>query len=197
MWRKTAFVVLFGLALLVMQTSLATLMPLHPASPMLLVPVALHLGVSPDVSLARGALTAFLLGWMMDEFCGAPMGLSTFVLVAAYLVTHAAVNQLVLRAVPSQVLLTFAVSLLGGGTMLALRTIFGPPEAFPLAMPAASPFGGLLGPSGRSGAAVEIALELIVSAAFTAALAPLMFRILARIDASGTRTRRAEQGAAA
>jgi hypothetical protein len=107
------------------------------------------------------------------------------------------VNQLVLRAVPSQVLLTFAVSLLGGGTMLALRTIFGPPEAFPLAMPARSPFDGFLGPSGRSGAAVEIALELVVSAALTAALAPLLFRILARIDASGSRARRAEQGAAA
>lgn len=197
MWRKNAFVLVFGLALLVAQSSLAVLLPTHPASPMLLVPVVLHLGVSPEMSVTRGAFTAFALGWMMDEFGGAPMGLSTFVLVAAYLVTHAAVNQLVLRAVPSQILLTFAVSLLGGGTMLALRAIFGPPEAFPLAMPVGGLLGLPFGPGSRAGGAVEIALELLAAATVTAAIAPAIFWVMVRIDAGGTRSRRADQGAAA
>lgn len=197
MWRKNALVLLFGLVLLVLASSLAVLIPTHPVSPMLLVPVVLHLGVSPDVSVTRGAFTSFALGWMMDEFCGAPMGLSTFVLVAAYLVTHGAVNQLVLRAVPSQVLLTFAVSLIGGGTMLALRAIFGPPEAFPLAMPPEGLLGALFGAGSRAGGAVEIASELVLSGAVTAALAPAIFWVMVRIDQSGVRARRTDQGVAA
>lgn len=197
MWRKNAFVLLFGLVLLVLASSLAVLIPTHPVSPMLLVPVVLHLGVSPDVSVTRGAFTSFALGWMMDEFCGAPMGLSTFVLVAAYLVTHGAVNQLVLRAVPSQVLLTFAVSLIGGGTMLALRAIFGPPEAFPLAMPPEGLLGALFGAGSRAGGAVEIGTELVLSGAVTAALAPAIFWVMVRIDQSGVRARRTDQGVAA
>jgi rod shape-determining protein MreD len=196
-WRKNALVLAFGLGLLVVQSSLAVLVPTHPVSPMLLVPVVLHLGVSPDVSVTRGAFTSFALGWMMDEFCGAPMGLSTFVLVAAYLVTHGAVNQLVLRAVPSQVLLTFAVSLLGGGTMLALRAIFGPGEAFPLAMPVSGLLGVFFSAGSRAGAAVQIALELVAAAAITAAIAPAIFSVMVRIDATGLRARQGGQGAPA
>lgn len=194
---RNVYVLCLGFLLLVVQSSLAVLLPTHPVSPVLLLPVVLHLGVSPEVSLMRGAFTSFVLGWAMDEFCGAPMGLSTFALVATYLSTHGAVNQLFLRSTASQVLLTFGVALVSGGTMLALRAIFGPPEAFPLNMPANGWMESIVGSGARSGGALELVVELAGAATVTAALSPSIFWVMARIDATGTRTRRNAEGAAA
>lgn len=196
MWVRNLTILAFGLLLLVAQSSLGVLLPTHPVSPFLLLPVVLHLGVSPDVSLMRGAFTSFSLGWAMDEFCGAPMGLATFALVATYLSTHGAVNQLFLRSTASQVLMTFGVTLVAGGTMLALRAIFGPPEAFPLDMPAMGWLEGVA-PRGRAGGAIELGIELTGAALATAALSPAIFWVMARIDAMGTRARRGtDQGVA-
>lgn len=198
MLARNLYVVALGLALLVAQSALGVLFPTHPVSPVLLLPVVLHLGASPDVPLMRGAFTSFFLGWAMDEFCGAPMGLSTFALVATYLATHSAVNQLFLRSTASQVFLTFGVSMIAGGTMLALRAIFGPPEAFALAMPAPEWLGWVLGGANRAGGWAELGVELTGASVATAAISPAIFRVMAAIDQSGARGRRsATQGVAA
>lgn len=195
---RNLYVLLLGLALLVVKSSLAVLVPTHPVSPVLLLPVILHLGVSPDVPLMRGAIMSFVLGWAMDEFCGAPMGLSTFALVATYLATHGAVNQLFLRSTASQIFLTFGVAMLAGGTMLALRAIFGPGEAFPLVMPPPDWLAPLFSDSSRAGGWLELAIELTGASIVTAALSPPIFWAMARIDATGTRARRStDRGVAA
>ena len=198
MLARNLYVVAFGLSLLVVQSALGVLFPTHPVSPVLLLPVVLHLGASPDVPLIRGAFTSFFLGWAMDEFCGAPMGLSTFALVATYLATHGAVNQLFLRSTASQVALTFGVGMIAGGTMLALRAIFGPPEAFPLVMPGPEWLTWALGATNRAGGWAQLAVELTGASVATAAISPAIFRVMSAIDQSGTRSRRSTaQGVAA
>jgi rod shape-determining protein MreD len=184
----------FGLALLVLQGALATLVPMHPFVPSLLLPMAIHLGVDPDVPLVRGAALSFVLGYFADEVASVPTGLTTFVLVATFLATRGAGIRLMLRGVSFQMGLAFGASILASGTMLALRAIFQPPEAFPLVMPPAGALGWLVrlvfGEGTRTGSAVAVASTMIASALATALVSPLVFAATRRIEGLAQRARR-------
>lgn len=168
---KSVALVILGFALLVLQSSVATLVSVHPFAPNLLLPLVIYLGVSPDVPLARGAALSFVLGYLLDAFCGNPMGLQTFLMVATFLVARVAGLRLFLRGPAFQVLLTFLVGVLDGGTVLALRAIFEPPAPFPT-------------PS-----VWQSVLSVVGPAAVTAVAAPFVFLLIRRIEALTSRTR--------
>ena len=201
---KNLTIVAFAIALLVVQSSFAVLFSTYPFTPNLVLPVVMFLGVSPEISIVRGGLLSLVFGWALDQFCGAPMGLSTAVMVATYLASRGAVHQLFLRGTAFQVGLSFAVALLSGGSVLALRAIFGPQEAFPLALPAAGAmreFVSFVTGTGEAdaplvGSAVEIAVSLTASAAATAVTAPFVFSLLRRIETVGARGRAGAEVAA-
>lgn len=161
---QNAVLLLLGFVLLIVQASATALINVHPFSPNLLLPVVIYLGVSHEVGLVRGGMLSFVLGYLLDSFTGSPMGLHTFVLVATYMLARGAGLSLVLRGPLFQIGLTFAVSVIAGGTILALRAIFERPAAFE---------------AGNVGSTV---LTLIAPAATTAALAPLVFLAVQRID---------------
>jgi rod shape-determining protein MreD len=191
---KNVVHLLFGLALLVVQAAIATFVPMHPFAPCLLLPIVIYLGVDPDVELLRGVALSFVLGYFGDEIAGVPTGLTTFVLVATFLATRGAGIRLVLRGAPFQIGLAFAVSLVASGTMLALRSIFQPPEAFPLVMPPAGMLGAIVrvfaGDGARIGNLVALASTMIASAAATGLAAPVVFALVRRIERISQRTRR-------
>ena len=87
--RNLAFILL-AFALLVFESALASLIPFESVAPNLLLPIVIYLGVTHDVHLVRGAALSFILGYLLDSFCGSPMGLSTFVMVATYLLARGA-----------------------------------------------------------------------------------------------------------
>ena len=161
---QNAVLLLLGFLLLVVQASATALVNIHPFAPNLLLPVVIYLGVSHDVGLVRGGMLSFVLGYLLDSFTGSPMGLHTFVLVATYLLARGAGISLALRGPLFQVGLTFAVSVIAGGTILALRAIFERPAAFE-----AGSIGGTV-------------LTLVAPAVTTAVLAPLVFLAVRRVD---------------
>ncbi len=168
--RNAAFVAL-GFALLVFQAAIGALTPLGAWAPNLILPIVLYLGVTPDVHLVRGASLAFVLGYLLDSFCGSPMGLSTFVMVALLLVARGAGLNLFMRGLFFQILLTFGFAVLAGGAVLALRAIFEPPAPFP------------------TGTVVETVYSLLAGAGVTALVSPLLFFGVRRMDALVTRRR--------
>ncbi len=184
----------FGLALLVAQAAIATFLPLHPFAPCLLLPIVIYLGVDPDVEMLRGVAISFVLGYFGDEVAGVPTGLTTFVLVATFLATRGAGIRLVLRGAPFQIGLAFGVSIVTSVTMLALRAIFQPPEAFPLVMPPEGLLGAIVrlfaGDGSRIGSPVALASTVIASAAATGLAAPGVFAVVRRIERISQRTRR-------
>lgn len=189
--------VAFGFVLLVLQAAIAARVPLHPLTPNLLLPIVIFLGVQQDVQLLRGALISFLLGYLLDMFCGSPMGLSTFVLVATFMAARGAGIRLFLRGAPFQIGLVLVAALIAGGTALALRAIFSPPEAFPLEMPASGIVGDVAAAiTGEAdapiGSVVSTAVALFASALATALAAPPIFAIVRRIDALRARRREGE-----
>jgi len=168
---SSALMLALGFMLLVLQSSLAVLVGTHAYAPNLILPIAIFLGVSPDVQLGRGAALAFTLGYFLDLFSGNRLGLATFLMVGTYILARAAGLRLFLRGPLFQVLLTFLVSLLVGGASLALRAVFERQPPFEI------------------GGALSAGLDLIGPAIVTAIAAPLVFAPARRIEAIGSRRR--------
>jgi rod shape-determining protein MreD len=168
--RNVALIAL-GFGLLVLQAALATFIPFPALAPNLLLPVVIFLGVTHEVHIVRGAALSFVFGYLFDSFTGSPMGLMTFVLVATFIVSRFAGLRLFLRGPIFQILLTFFVSILASGTILALRAIFEKPAPFPV---------GTFG---------EHAMTLAIPATTTALVSPIIFMAVRRIESLATRRR--------
>ncbi len=168
---RSAAPVALALVLRVVQWMLGTLFALHPFTPNLIVPIVIFLGVSPDVHLVRGAVVAFLVGYLLDVFGGNRMGLETFVCVATFLLSRSAGLRLFMRNPGLQMALVFVVAILAGGTVLALRAIFSRPAPFP------------------AGTALDTALAIGAPALATAVCAPLVFAAVQRIHSTAGQRR--------
>jgi rod shape-determining protein MreD len=168
--RNAAFVLL-GFMLLVLQAAVGALVPLSAWAPNLVLPLVLYLGVSHDVHIVRGAALAFILGYLLDSFCGSPMGLSTFVMVATFMVARGTGLNLFMRGPLFQIALTFVFGVLTGGAVLALRGIFEPPAPFPI------------------GSVSDTVLALVQGAGVTAIVSPLIFLGVRRFDVLMSRRR--------
>jgi rod shape-determining protein MreD len=158
--RNTAFLAV-GVVLLIIQSNLFRLIgPLHipGATPSLLLPLVVFMGVH-EYSIARGAALAFLLGYLLDSFAGAPMGLFTFITVATFVVSRAAGVRLAAQTLLTKVALAFVFGLVEGVLIVVLTAIFGVDAARPRAL----------------------ALLVAPHAVSTALFAPIVFRIAERV----------------
>lgn len=172
--RNVAFIAL-GFLILILQAAVSSLVPMRWLAPNLLLPVVIYLGVSHDIGIVRGAALSFVLGYLLDSFCGSPMGLQTFVMVATFMAARGAGLKFFLRGPLFQVGLTFGVGVGAGATVLALRAIFEPPSPFPV------------------DEVWPTVVSLVVPALVTAIFSPIVFAVARRIDSALTRPR--EEGA--
>lgn len=158
--RNTAFLVL-GFALLIIQSNLYRLLDPVSASiatPSLLLPLVVFMGVH-EYSLARGAALSFVLGYLLDIFSAAPLGLFTFISVATFIVARFAGVRLAAQTLLTKIALAFAFALLESVIVIALTAIFGnDPER-----------------------ARSLAVLVPSHALATAAVAPLVFRLVERV----------------
>ncbi len=161
---RSLAIVGFGFSLLVFQSALGMLVPIHPWSPNLLLPIVIFLGVVPDVHLLRGAAMSFVLGYLLDVFSGNLMSLQTFVMVATFILSRVAGLRLFLRGPAFQILLTLAIGVLAGGVTMALRGIFEPPPPFAIST------------------VLDNAISLFVPPLVTSLAAPFVFVAVRRIE---------------
>lgn len=158
--RNTAFLAL-GLALLIVQSNLFRLVgPLQIAgiTPSLMLPLIVFMGVH-EYSLSRGAALSFVLGYLIDVFAAAPVGLYTFNSVAIFVVSRVAGVRLAAQTVLTKIALAFAFSLLEGVIVIILTAIFGGDPARPRAL----------------------AALLLPHAVATAICSPVVFRLAQRV----------------
>ena len=164
----------FGFVLLVLQSSVAMLVPMDEVTPNLVLPIVIFLGVTPEVHIVRGAIVGFALGYLLDSFSGSPMGLHTFLMTASFMVARGAGLRLFPQGPVFQILLAFLMSFAFGATVLALRAIFERPS---LAIGEAT--------------LEQTALALVRPALATAIVSPLVFAVVRRIEAQGYKRREA------
>jgi len=173
--RNTAFLLL-GLGLILVQShlfrvvgrlvvaqreifGLANGWSLAGITPSLLLPLVIFMGVH-EYSLARGTLLSFALGYLLDVFASAPLGLFTFTCVAVFLVARGAGVRLAAQTVLTKIALAFTFALLQGVMIVILTAIFGADATRPRVL----------------------ATLVLPHAVSTALLAPLVFRLAQRVD---------------
>jgi len=161
---RDLLLLLTGLLLLVLQAAVGSVLDLGVLMPNPLLPMVIYLGMAPDVSLVRGAVLSFVLGLLLDSFCGNAMGLLTFVHEATYLVARGAGFRLIMRGRVSQVLITAFAAVIGAVAVVALRSIFR----------TAVPFDAV--------SLRHLTVSLAASALSTGAIAPFVFLLVKRID---------------
>lgn len=161
--RNTAFLVL-GFTLLVVQSNLYRLIDsLHVAiaTPSLLLPLVVFMGVH-EYSVARGAALSFILGYLLDVFAGAPVGLFTFISVASFVVARVAGIRLAAQTLLTKVALAFVFSLLESVVVVTLTAIF----------------------ANDAHRARSLAMLVPSHAITTCAFAPFVFRVAERVHAA-------------
>jgi rod shape-determining protein MreD len=163
-----------GLLLLVIQGNLHRVLghiPLAGIMPNLILPLIVFMGVH-EYSVVRGATLAFALGYALDMFAGAPVGLFTFITVAIFVLSRAAGVRLAAQTVLTQLALAFGFALFESVTVLMLVAIFGRDPHSPRAL-------------------VSLVLP---HAAATAVFSPLVFRIAERLHQATITVPRPEGG---
>ena len=160
--RNTALLAI-GLALLLVQENLFRVLrfvPTHGFVPSLVFPLIVFMGVH-EYSIARGAALAFLLGYLLDVFAAAPVGLFTFITVATFVVSRGAGVRLAAQTFLTKLALAFGFGLVEGVLIVVLTAIFGNDPARPRSL------------------AYLVAPHAIATAIF----APLVFRLAERVHA--------------
>jgi rod shape-determining protein MreD len=163
-----------GLLLLVIQGNLHRVLghiPIAGIMPNLILPLIVFMGVH-EYSVVRGASLAFGLGYALDMFAGAPVGLFTFITVAIFVLSRAAGVRLAAQTILTQLALAFGFALFESITVLMLVAIFGRDPHSPRAL-----------------------LSLVLPhAAATAVVSPLVFRIAERLHQATITVPRPEGG---
>lgn len=172
--RNTLFLGV-GLLLLVVQGNLYRILghvPLAGIMPNLVLPLIVFMGVH-EYSVVRGALLACGLGYALDMFAGAPVGLFTFICVSIFALSRAAGVRLAAQTILTQLALACGFSLFESVTVLMLVAIFGRDPHSPRAL-----------------------LALILPhAVATAAVSPLIFRLAERLHQASITVPRPDGGA--
>jgi rod shape-determining protein MreD len=171
--RNTIFLG-FGLILLIVQANLHRLfgyLPLPGITPNLILPLIVFMGVH-EYSAVRGAALAFVLGYSLDLFAGAPIGLFTFVSVSIFVLSRAAGVRLAAQTMLTQFALAFGFALFESVSVLMLIAIFG-----------------------KSAYSPRVLLNLVVPHALaTAVLSPVVFRLAERLHQATVSVPRPEGG---
>ena len=139
--------------------------------PNLILPLIVFMGVH-EYSVVRGAMLAVALGYALDMFAGAPVGLFTFITVAIFVLSRAAGVRLAAQTILTQLALAFGFALFESTTVIMLVAIFGRDPHSPRAL-----------------------LSLVLPhATATAIVSPLVFRIAERLQQATITVPRPEGG---
>jgi rod shape-determining protein MreD len=135
----------------------------HGFTPSLVLPLVVFLGVH-ELSMARGALLAFGIGYAQDILGGAPIGLFTFVSVSVWWLSRVTGVRLTAQTALPRMSLALAFSLVEGALVLILLAVFGEDNKRP----------------------VEVASVVVPRALATALCAPPLFGLAQRLRQGGT-----------
>lgn len=159
--RGSIGIILIVFIMLLVQSVFSRLLAPYPLTPYLGLPFVFALGTARGVSVVRGAVTAFLVGYLYDFFTGNPLGLHTLVFVVGLLAARLVGHLVSSRGLPFELITTFFLTLPLGGLLETIRAFT---------------------PGGMAWDGVALTLALFGSAFATALVAPPLFALTRRID---------------
>lgn len=143
----------------------------HGATPSLLLPMVVYLGVY-EPSMAKGAALACAMGYLQDVLATAPIGLFAFVHVAIWWLSRVAGVRLTAQTWFTRASLGFAFALVQSAVVLIVLAVFGTDNRRPVSM----------------------ASIVLANAVTTALLSPALFQLAQRLRQGGA-TRAPAEGA--
>jgi rod shape-determining protein MreD len=118
--RSTVTIVVAYL-LLILQSTVLEMAPVHMVAPSFGLLVVLHVGFSPKWTLSSGAVLAFITGYLFDLVSGAPQGVHAFVFVLMSLFARALTTRLAVQGVVLSAATSFVASLLASALVVIVR----------------------------------------------------------------------------
>jgi rod shape-determining protein MreD len=127
---RSAVTLTVAYLLLILQSTVLELAPVHMVAPSLGLLVVLHVGLSSKWTISSAAVVAFVTGYLFDLVSGAPQGVHAlvFVLMALFargLTTRVAVQGIVLSAATA-----FVASLLASMLIVLVRAQVAPEAGY-------------------------------------------------------------------
>jgi len=159
---RSVATVLFALFLLLLQSTVLELAPVHIVTPSFGLLVVLHAALSAKWSLSSVALLSFCVGYLFDLLSGAPLGVHAFVYVLVSQFARLLSTRLVARGFLLTAATAFVAALFSGVLVVVVRALV-------------APEGGYDGIS-------QAPLEALLTALFAPPLLWLMHTINGRLD---------------
>jgi len=144
--------------LLILQSTVLELAPVHMAAPSFGLLIVLHLGLSPKWTISSAAVVAFLTGYLFDLVSGAPQGVHAFVYVLMVLFARALTTRVVVQGIVLPAAAAFVASLLASLLVVVVRA--------------------QVAPEGGYGGLRQAPLEAVL----TAVVGPLVLALFRRLD---------------
>ena len=112
--------------LLILQSTVLELAPVHLAAPSLGLLVVLHVGLSPKWTVGSAAVVAFITGYLFDLVSGAPQGVHAFVFVLMSLVARALTTRVAVQGIVLSAATSFVASFLSAALIVIVRAQVAP-----------------------------------------------------------------------
>ncbi len=155
---RSAATIVLALALLLLQSTVLELAPVHMVTPSLGLIIALHVGLSAKWTPSSAALVAFCTGYLFDLVSGAPRGVHAFVFVLMSLFARLLATRLEVRGIVLKAATAFVASLVAALLTVVVRA--------------------QVSHEGGYGGLGQAPFEALLTAVF----APLVLWLLARVD---------------
>jgi rod shape-determining protein MreD len=162
---RSAITLVIAYLLLILQSTVLELAPVHMAAPSLGLLVVMHVGLSSKWTVSSAALVAFATGYLLDLVSGAPQGVHAFVFVLMSLFARALAARVAVTGIVLSAATSFVASLLGALMIVIVRA--------------------QVAPEGGYGGLRQAPLEALL----TAIAGPFVLGLLRRIDGKITETR--------
>lgn len=125
--RSAALILSFGTGALLVQTTLLRLTPVGGAIPDLVLVLCVYLGL--HYQRVGGAVAAFFLGYLLDTFSGADLGVNAFAMTVVFLFVYLLSRRLWIEGTLPNIVVVFAAAVVKTLTILGLVALFSNPLA--------------------------------------------------------------------
>ncbi|MCG5054428.1 MAG: rod shape-determining protein MreD [Myxococcales bacterium] len=123
---RPAAIVIVALVLVLLQSTVLELAPVHIVTPACGLLVVLHAAFSERWSLSSTAMLSFGLGYLFDLVSGAPLGVHAFVYLVMSQLGRVLSTRVVMRGVVLAAGIAFLASLLTGALVIVVRAQINP-----------------------------------------------------------------------
>jgi rod shape-determining protein MreD len=123
---RSAITLFVAYLLLILQSTVLELAPMHMVAPSLGLLVVMHVGLSSKWTISSAAVVAFATGYLFDLTSGAPQGVHAFVFVLMALFARALSTRLAVQGIVLTAATAFVASLLAAALIVIVRAQVGP-----------------------------------------------------------------------